>query len=150
MAHWRWTEYYTIENIFRFHFGEQKESIYIDSTWSWKDCVCVLSFFSRVWLFVTLWILTLQTPLSMGFSRQEYWSISNIGSNLWFLSLLHWQEGSWPWELLRKPKSSQTLLLYFEILLRIFLLYRAYCVRSLKSINITDACHVHHCEKAII
>ena len=32
-------------------------------------CVCMLSHFSRVQLFVMLW-----TPLSMGFSRQEYWS----------------------------------------------------------------------------
>ena len=30
--------------------------------------------FSRVWLFVTLWTIAHQAPLSMGFSRQEYWS----------------------------------------------------------------------------
>ena len=35
---------------------------------------CVLSHFSRVWLCVTPWIVALQAPLSMGFSRQEYWS----------------------------------------------------------------------------
>ena len=29
---------------------------------------------SCVWLFVTLWTVTYQAPLSMGFSRQEYWS----------------------------------------------------------------------------
>ena len=33
----------------------------------------VLSHFSHVQLFATLWIVTWQTPLSMGFSRQEYW-----------------------------------------------------------------------------
>ena len=32
------------------------------------------SFFSRLWLFATLWTVALQAPLSMGFSRQEYWS----------------------------------------------------------------------------
>ena len=39
-------------------------------------CVCasVLSHFSHVWLFVTLWTVACQAPLSMGFSRQEYWS----------------------------------------------------------------------------
>ena len=37
-------------------------------------CVCVLSHFVHVWLFVTLWTVVRQTPLSMGFSRQEYWS----------------------------------------------------------------------------
>ena len=29
---------------------------------------------SHVWLFVTLWTRARQVPLSMGFSRQEYWS----------------------------------------------------------------------------
>ena len=29
---------------------------------------------SRVQLFVILWNVTCQAPLSMGFSRQEYWS----------------------------------------------------------------------------
>ena len=35
---------------------------------------CVLSHFSRSRLFVTPWTVAHQTPLSMGFSRQEYWS----------------------------------------------------------------------------
>ena len=30
--------------------------------------------FSHVWLFVTLWIVACQISLSLGFSRQEYWS----------------------------------------------------------------------------
>ena len=30
--------------------------------------------FSHVQLFVTLWTVTLQASLSMGFSRQEYWN----------------------------------------------------------------------------
>ena len=30
--------------------------------------------FSLVQLFVTLWSVARQAPLSMGFSRQEYWS----------------------------------------------------------------------------
>ena len=34
---------------------------------------CVLSRFSRVQLFVTLWTVARQAPLSMGFSRQECW-----------------------------------------------------------------------------
>ena len=38
-------------------------------------CACVLSCFScRVRLFVTLWTVARQAPLSMGSSRQEYWS----------------------------------------------------------------------------
>ena len=36
--------------------------------------VCKLSHFSCVRLFATLWTVAHQAPLSMGFSRQEYWS----------------------------------------------------------------------------
>ena len=35
---------------------------------------CMLSCFCRVILFVTLWTVAHQAPLSMRFSRQEYWS----------------------------------------------------------------------------
>ena len=34
----------------------------------------MLSCFSRVQLFATLWTVALQAPLPMGFSRQGYWS----------------------------------------------------------------------------
>ena len=37
-------------------------------------CACMLSWFSHVWLFETLWTLAHHTPLSMGFCRQENWS----------------------------------------------------------------------------
>ena len=33
----------------------------------------MLSHFSCVWLFVTLWTIAHQAPLSLAFSRQEYW-----------------------------------------------------------------------------
>ena len=36
-------------------------------------CVCV-KLLSRVRFFATLWTVARQAPLSMGFSRQEYWS----------------------------------------------------------------------------
>ena len=36
--------------------------------------MCVLSRFSRVWLFTSLWTVACQAPLSKGSSRQEYWS----------------------------------------------------------------------------
>ena len=35
---------------------------------------CMLSRFSPVQLFATLWTVVLQAPLTMGFPRQEYWS----------------------------------------------------------------------------
>ena len=45
---------------------------------AWQDAiflsvVCAYSF-SCVWLSTTLWTVAHQPPLSMGFSRQEYWS----------------------------------------------------------------------------
>ena len=43
------------------------------STWS-LSIMRVLSHCSHVWLFATLWTIAHQAPLSMGFSRQEYWS----------------------------------------------------------------------------
>ena len=36
-------------------------------------CVCTLHLFRRVRLFATLWTVAPQAPLSMGFSRQQYW-----------------------------------------------------------------------------
>ena len=42
-------------------------------TWKYfQVCACVLSHFSRAWLFATLWTVACRAPLSMGFSRQEY------------------------------------------------------------------------------
>ena len=35
---------------------------------------CVLTHFSQARLFGTSWTTARQTPLSMGFSRKEYWS----------------------------------------------------------------------------
>ena len=37
-------------------------------------CVCVWNRFSRVQLFATLWTVAHQAPLSLEFSKQEYWS----------------------------------------------------------------------------
>ena len=39
-----------------------------------RHCTCMLSGFSYVWLFASLWTVAHQAPLFMGFSRQEYWS----------------------------------------------------------------------------
>ena len=37
-------------------------------------CGHVLNSFSHIRLVVTLWVVARQAPLSMGFSRQDYWS----------------------------------------------------------------------------
>ena len=53
---------------------EESEKVYIYTyNYIYIGAVCaVLSHVLR--LFVTLWIIVHQAPLSMGFSRQEYWS----------------------------------------------------------------------------
>ena len=76
-------------------------------------CVCVLSRFSRVRLFVTLRTVACQAPLSRGFSRQEYWSglpcphpedLRDPGINpTSLMSLLYWQAGSLSLVLPGKP-----------------------------------------------
>ena len=75
---------------FNLHQSSMKETI----------SLCV---FSHVRLSVTPWTIARQTPLSMEFSRQEYWSgnchfllqgvFPTQGSNL---NLLHWQVDSLP------------------------------------------------------
>ena len=46
-------------------------AISFSSTWKWKVKVKLLS---CVWLLATPWTAAYQAPLSMGLSRQEYWS----------------------------------------------------------------------------
>ena len=68
--------------------------------------VCVLSRFSCVRLFVTLWTVSHQAPLSMGILQaRKYWSLlpcpppgelPNPGDEPASLCLLHWQAGSLP------------------------------------------------------
>ena len=41
---------------------------------SLSSTLCVLSHYSRVRLFATVWTMAHQAPLSKEFSRQEYWS----------------------------------------------------------------------------
>ena len=64
---------------------------------------CALSRFGHVPLCVTPWTVAHPAPLSMGFSRQEYWSglpfpsqgiFPSQGSNPSLLGLLHQQAGS--------------------------------------------------------
>ena len=57
--------------------------------------MCVLSCFSCIQLFVNPWTVAHQDPLSMGFSRQEYWSRlpcpppGDLPHQGWNLHLLH-------------------------------------------------------------
>ena len=59
LLHCRWIIY---------HLSHQRSSIYT------LLLLLLLSRFSRVRLFVTPWTIVCQVPLSIEFSRQEYWS----------------------------------------------------------------------------
>ena len=63
-----------------------------------ESCACMLSHFSHVRLFETLWTVAHQVPLSMGLSRQEHQSglphpspgdLSHLGTELESLNLPH-------------------------------------------------------------
>ena len=63
------------EKLWGFFSGSYKQKVQERiKHFSLSKGVCVLSCFSCVWLFVTMWTVALQAPLSVGFSRQEYWS----------------------------------------------------------------------------
>ena len=77
-------------------------------------CVCMCCYFSHVQLFETLWIVARQAPLSMGFSRQEYWSglpcpppghIPDQGSNPCLLHLPHCRQILYCWAPREAPAS---------------------------------------------
>ena len=52
-------------------------AISFSNAWKWKVKVKSLS---RVWLFVTAWTAAYQASPSMGFPRQEYWSVLPLPS----------------------------------------------------------------------
>ena len=62
-------------------------AISFSNGWEWKVKVKSLS---RVWLLATPWTAAYQAPLSMGFSRQEYWSGVPLPSLMWNLKRYKW------------------------------------------------------------
>ena len=71
---------------------------------------------SSVQLFATPWTIAHQAPLSLGFSRQEYWSglpfpppgdLLIQGWNSCLLCLLHWQADPLPLSLWESPRRGQ-------------------------------------------
>ena len=58
------------------------------NAWKWKVKVKSLS---RAWLLATPWTAAHQAPLSMGFSRQEYWSGVPLPSPNMVTDNIKWQ-----------------------------------------------------------
>ena len=103
---WEWIWSYVMQQLLcTLPFTFRVRMVKIPSHW-WTlgnlcICVCACSF-SCVRFFVTLWTVASQGPLSMGFSRQEYWSglpcppprdLPNPRIQPCLLCLLHWQVG---------------------------------------------------------
>ena len=65
-------EYTALESII--FSGVCKNSTFFRVMCSVLCCAVLISHFSRVWPFTMLCTVALQVPLSVGFSRQEYWS----------------------------------------------------------------------------
>ena len=85
-------------------------------TLEWTLHACMVSRFSPVWLYVTLWAAARQTPLSMGFSSQNtgvgcHALLQGVsptqGLNPCLLCLLHWQVDSLSLVPPGKPQFSQ-------------------------------------------
>ena len=84
-----------------------------------RICAWVFSHFSCVWLFVTLYTVACQAPLSMGLSSKNTGEGCHVpfqgifptqGSNPCILSLWHWQVGSLPLASPGKPQENPVLL----------------------------------------
>ena len=54
------------------NLGKLQEMVRDREVWCAVVRACMLSHFSHIWLFATMWTVAGQPPLSMGFSRQEY------------------------------------------------------------------------------
>ena len=101
------------------------------SQWTELNCTRgMLSHFSYVWLIVTIWTVAQQAPLSMEFSKQEYWSglpcptpghLPDPGIKLTSLCLLHWQTGSLPLAPPGKPPFTS----YLHVILCLFANYNS-------------------------
>ena len=73
ISQWLFSYFHTLLSL-----GHRSIPLYLGSkilsVFSYLYIAYVQSCFSRVWLFETPWTVDCQAPLSMEFSRQEYWS----------------------------------------------------------------------------
>ena len=104
---------------------------------SQRICVCVLSHFGHVWLFVTLWIAAYHASLSVGFSRQEYWNelpcpppgtFPTQGSNPCLLCFLKLQAGSLLLVPSGKPSKNTQVIKEVKMFIGTHLLYLFYTI----------------------
>ena len=77
-------------------------------------CVCCAKSLQLCPTLVTPWTVACQAPLSMGFSRQEYWSRLPFPSTPWSKGYFAKMSSFWAWERLAATLPFQTLLLDFH------------------------------------
>ena len=63
----------TVGGNANWYYGEQYRDSLKNWEWNYHEW-SVLSRFSQIQFFVTIWVVAHQAPLSMGFCRQEHWS----------------------------------------------------------------------------
>ena len=81
-------------------------AISFSNAWKWKVKVKSLS---HIQLFSTPWTAAYHAPLSMGFSRQEYWSGVPLPSPLRTLVVEFWAQTNPIWKHLNLITSSETM-----------------------------------------
>ena len=127
-------------------------------SWSWNHLygVCVPSRFSRVQLFVTLWIVAHQATLSMdspgkntGVSCHSLLQVifPTQGLNLHFLHLLHWQACSFPLLLpgtLSYWGAEGVLLIALDTLLRANLMLDSCSIKRFPQVNFLHVFPQYH------
>ena len=71
----KWEEMLKMREPMKVTHTVQGDESLLRKLWISGSCACVfVQSVSRSWLFETPWTVARQAPLSMGFSRQEYWS----------------------------------------------------------------------------
>ena len=81
ISHWRQRRIHSPRSDLEFHCSSHwthRQKCWCGRSGSYLACGCAGVFanlLSRVQLFATLWTVAHQAPLSMEFSRQEYWSV---------------------------------------------------------------------------
>ena len=120
------------------------------SMWYITLLLLLLSCFSPVWLFVTLWTIALQVSLFVGFSRQEYWSglpcpppgdLPDTGIELIFPASPALQEMN------SLPLSHRESQVWYLLLVILYKTKHSQVLCYYKPVRPSPECHANHCTR---
>ena len=94
-------------------------AISFSNAWKWKVKVKSPS---HVWLLATPWTAAYQAPLSMGFSRQEYWSGVPLPSPMFTLGFI-----ISVWHSMVLNKCKMTRIHYYSVMQSVFTALKIFC-----------------------